>query len=342
MQSHSHLSRVRLAMFLAAFLPTFAPAVFAAPATRPSTQPVEGANFVKQLLVSEVNWTQPNYVLWDPNVAQSFVRLQPQTVKAAYLGVGVASPDAILRAQLKLPDGAGLVVNFVDEAGPSKESVKLHDVLQKLDDQILVNADQLVTLVRMRKPGDTAKMTVIREAQPVTVEVKLGQKDLPPLQSYLGNNKGDATVKAAPAPAPGLVEAMYVQDLGDWLRAGEVLAQPQVVARGLTTGPVTFDDSEHVLQIRLQGGLGTLTVIDKKTGSKLFEGPIGTEEQWKAVPEEVRKKLQAVSGSLNQFLTPNANFATFAGWSNALWNNATPRVLPTEPANPPTRPAGGK
>ena len=287
--------------------------VLNAPATRPTTQP-QGANeyLVDLVVPKDVEWAQPHVVVWDPNVAQRVIRPPMRTVKAPYLGVGVTTPDVILRAQLKLPDGAGLVVNFVDESGPSKEAVKVHDVLQKLDDQVLVNSDQLVTLVRMRKAGETVKLTVIREAKPVTVEVKLGEKDLPPLQSYLGSNSGDATVRQ---PAVGAQQAQAMEAYAntlrqarvgwqDWVRVND--NQANVVARGLTAGPVTFDDGEHVLQIRLEGGAGKLVVLDKKTGSKLFEGPIGTEEQWKAVPEEVRKKLREVSGSLNQFMSPGA------------------------------------
>src|SRR5205823_4529899 len=63
-----------------------------------------------------------------------------------YMGVGVEAPGDTLRAQLKLPQGVGLVVNYVDSNGPSKELIHQHDVLEKLDDQLLINGEQFATL----------------------------------------------------------------------------------------------------------------------------------------------------------------------------------------------------
>ena len=60
-------------------------------------------------------------------------------VKASYMGVGVDVPNDTVRAQLKLPEGSGLVVNYVDADGPAKDLIRQHDVLQKLDDQLLIN-----------------------------------------------------------------------------------------------------------------------------------------------------------------------------------------------------------
>jgi hypothetical protein len=304
-------------------------AAAAGPATRPSTQPVDAASNLVQWLVTEAPWQGDQTVVlqtpgWTP------VRARPKTVKSSYLGIGVDKPDPTLRAQLKLPEGAGLVVNFVDEAGPSKEAVKVHDVLQKLDDQVLINGDQLVTLVRMRKAGDSLRLTVIREAAPVTVEVKLAEKDLPPLQSYLGRGTGDASADAQPAPA-GAQQA-YVS-FTDAYTNNVTNEYAKFVAAAVTTGPMTFDDGEHVLQIRLQGGVGRLVVTEKATGSKLFEGPIGNEEQWKAVPEPVRRKLEGL-GQFN-VLAPNAGYfdAAMGQFNNAFVFSTT---------RPATRPAEGK
>ena len=283
-----------------------APAAEARPATRPSTQPADVALNLVKSFAYDVSW-QPQHLVLDRNPAWTLVRAQPNTVKAAYLGVGVATPEATLRSQLKLPEGAGLVVNFVDEAGPSKEGVKVHDVLQKLDDQLLVNSDQLVTLVRMRKPGDTLRLTLIREAAPVTVEVKLVEKDLPPLQSYLGSGAGDVPAEARGKPAVNSNTEITWLNTFTGKGANDYV---DLVATAVATGPMTFDDGEHVLQMRLQGGVGRLVVIEKATGSKLFEGPIGSEEQWKAVPEAVRRKLEGL-GQFNPF-TPNLTFGDFS------------------------------
>jgi hypothetical protein len=282
-----------------------------------------------QWLLTEAPWQgEQTLVLQKPGWTP--VRLHPKTVKSAYLGIGVDKPDPTLRAQLKLPEGAGLVVNFVDEAGPSKEAVRVHDVLQKLDDQVLVNGDQLVTLVRMRKAGDALRLTVIREAAPVTVEVKLAEKDLPPLQSYLGRGAGDAPAASGNAAAPSGPETPWLNLFYADKGANDFRG---IVATAVAPGPTTFDDGEHVLQIRLHGGVGRLVVTEKATGSKLFEGPIGNEVQWKAVPEPVRRKLEGL-GQLNVF-TPDVVFTD----SGTVELRHTDVAQPTRPA---TKPADGK
>lgn len=122
---------------------------------------------------------------------------RPRMVKATFLGIAVAPADPTLRAQLKLPDGTGLAVINVDNDGPAKDVVQEHDVLIKLDDQLLINAEQLVVLVRMHKPGDTIALTVIRQAQPTTVSVKLVEHEVPELPSI---------TQMRPPPFPGAMQ----------------------------------------------------------------------------------------------------------------------------------------
>lgn len=106
-------------------------------------------------------------------------------IRAAYIGIGVETPGDTLRAQLALPRDAGLVVNWVDENGPSKGIICLHDVIQKIDQQILINPPQLVTLVRLHKPGEVVAVTLIRESRPMTVTLAMAEKEVSPLRSYL-------------------------------------------------------------------------------------------------------------------------------------------------------------
>ena len=100
-----------------------------------------------------------------------------RTVPGAYLGVSVGSPDEVLRSQLKLPEDTALVVQWVDEQGCAKGVLRPHDVLTRLDDQLLVNGEQFSTLVRLHKPGDAVRVSLIREAVPQVVTVKLAEKE---------------------------------------------------------------------------------------------------------------------------------------------------------------------
>jgi hypothetical protein len=209
-----------------------------------------------------------------------------------YMGIGVESPDETLRSQLSLPPGAGLVVNYVDENGPSKSAVQLHDVLQKLDDQLLINGEQLVALVRMHKPGETVSLTLLRRAKPVTVEVELGRRKAPPgdphsrlpadpssagftpvwLQPWLSTSRGPALADYANVDAAPLAY---------W-------AGPSQPITRLQDRPTTFNDGELLVSFT---GPRDLVAVNMKDGTVLFHGPVATDQQWNAMPPLVRDKL---------------------------------------------------
>ena len=104
---------------------------------------------------------------------------EPKKVKAAYLGVSASRLTPAMRSQLSLPAGVGLAVETVDKDSPGAVAgLKQYDVLHKLNDQILVNLDQLSTLVRTFKPGDEVTLTVIRQAKPTVLKAKLVEKEV--------------------------------------------------------------------------------------------------------------------------------------------------------------------
>jgi hypothetical protein len=87
--------------------------------------------------------------------------------KGLMLGVETGKPDPALSSQLDLPDGIGLVVDQVlPRSAAQSAGVEKYDVLEKLDDQIVVNADQVSVLIKMHKAGDKLALTVIRHGKP--------------------------------------------------------------------------------------------------------------------------------------------------------------------------------
>lgn len=165
---------------------TFAPAEEPAPPRVITVKPLHATTAAA--ISGDVLWV--NTLNNDANAYTLSLALGAETkkVRGAYLGVGVESPSEALRSQLKLPEGVGLVVNYVDDNSPSRGVLHRHDVLEKIDDQLLVNAEQFVTLVRLHKPGDTVHLTLIREAARTTVDVKLAEKELPALSTFVGTN----------------------------------------------------------------------------------------------------------------------------------------------------------
>lgn len=101
------------------------------------------------------------------------------TQTATLLGVHVREPDETLRSQLKIESGMGLVVEqVVGESAAAAAELKMHDVLLAFDDQLLVNQDQLTTLVRNHEAGDTVTLTLVREGKKTTVDVELQEGDV--------------------------------------------------------------------------------------------------------------------------------------------------------------------
>jgi len=221
-------------------------------------------------------------------------------IKTAFLGVGVDTPSETVRSQLGLQPGAGLVVNYVEESGPSAKLVQMHDVLQKLDDQILVNGEQLVTLIRMHKAGDSVSLTLIRQAKPITVQVKLTEKEVPVRQSNAAGTTMDFETEYLPvdvqwtnlAAGPLQVKSAAIDP------AGNVMS-----LRGVHAGPLRVDDGKMTIILPQGGDQQEMQVVDSATGKLMYRGPLITAEQDPAVqqlPPDVRSKIVGWQKALSQ------------------------------------------
>lgn len=113
----------------------------------------------------------------DPKPAQPETKAAaPAQALAPYVGVTVLPLTSGFRERelrMELPEGVGVVVGLVDPEGPAAGKLQEKDVLTRLDDQVLVNAEQFRTLVRTRKPGQAVKLVRVRGDEVETVEVAL-------------------------------------------------------------------------------------------------------------------------------------------------------------------------
>lgn len=104
------------------------------------------------------------------------VRL-PEESKVAFLGLLATKLSPVVGSQLGLPANLYLSVAMVSPDGPSeKAGLKQYDVLKMLDDQILINPEQLVELVRSKKVGQEVSLSILRGGEEKTLKVKLGAK----------------------------------------------------------------------------------------------------------------------------------------------------------------------
>lgn len=98
--------------------------------------------------------------------------------KITFIGIAPGPVSEEIRAQLPLKPGEGIKVNHVAEDSPAgKAGIQEHDILLRMDEQILVEPEQLRTLVKMKKPGDEVKLSILRKGEQKEVKVVLSETE---------------------------------------------------------------------------------------------------------------------------------------------------------------------
>lgn len=265
--------------------------------------------------------------------------------KGAFLGVSTSPPVRALREQLKLPPGTGLMVDFVAPDSPAAAAgVKQFDVITKLNDQVLINAPQLMVLVRTFKPGDEVTLMIIREGQPTTVKAKLVERELGPLEDILiwsDEHPG------GPGGFPGFRPERFEPRRGDPRRTNPPPLPPPGAGGDRPPGPderfryaprrqaiastTTWTDGEHTLTVTAAGpGTPRRLVATDRNGTVLHDGPIDSDEDRKKLPTDVADKLKRLEAA-----APKA-----APAAPGAPNGGPPQQDPPPPA-PGKAPSGG-
>ncbi len=235
--------------------------------------------------------------------------------KVTYLGVQTAPVGRALAAQLGLPRDTGLVITDVSKDSPAEAVLKEHDILTKLDDQILIDQRQLGVLIRARKEDDEVTLTVIRGGKETKVKARLGEHEVPRLAQTFEFSTAPGEAGAfewsgpeGPAIArlhqlPGMdpnqvndVIRVIGRNRGNWFGAPGV----QVFRRGggatildLPKGNMVYSDDEGSIEVKADDGKRELTVKDAK-GKVLYEGQVNSKEDREKLPKEIRERLSRV------------------------------------------------
>ena len=184
------------------------------------------------------------------HLAKSKAEVASCGVEQTFLGVHTSPVDHGLAKHLGLPDGFYQSVEFVAEKSPAaKAGLKAHDILQKLDDQIIVNFDQLHALVRSKKAGSEVKLTVLRKGKETQLTAKLEAKvlaDVPP-----SGADGSAYYGYLPTPDGKKMELSFHPGIPEDL--------PEEV-------------SKHVEE-EMRKGWGTRAACAQEGGTELFRTP---------------------------------------------------------------------
>lgn len=205
-----------------------------------------------------------------------------QMEKAAYLGIASTPLPSALREQLNLKKGAGILVERVEPDSPAQVAgIKQYDVIEKLDDQILINGQQLAILVRMRSADEEIKLSIIRQGQRQVVPLKLVEKELPVL--------GDANLWGLPGGGMSADEG-NVTLFGSKVGAAATTireiqkTQPKLMRINVVNEPYRLEYSEQDQQSHLK-------VVDNRSNQMIFDGPVDTEEQRSLLPDQVKRSI---------------------------------------------------
>ena len=210
--------------------------------------------------------------------------------KTAFLGVVTARADATLRSQLKLK--AGLVVAVVEpKSSADAAGLQVHDIIEKCDEQWLINPAQFIGLVRMYyKPGDKVTLTVIREGQRKKITAKLEERE-----TYAVDDDGNAFYLQQGFFDPDNPEGPV--SLRGWSASGTPGPVQRITTAALGTAPLapgfvaTYGNDKGQFLLTIRDGHQILTAKDVK-GKQIFQGLIDTPEQRKLVPPDVRRELE--------------------------------------------------
>jgi len=196
---------------------------------------------------------------------------------ARALGLELSRASAVLRRQLALKRGAGLVVDDVGSGSPAASAgFTQHDVLVKLDDQLLVLPEQFDALLESAEPGQPLACTVLRGGREVVIPLA-----------------GAAPAGRAAAPLRPAASAL-------------ALVQPAATVGPVSAGSLRRLSRETLLrhdadfQIRLTCGPETRLVVADPQGRVVFNDAIDTPERRGRMPAAVRTRVAEMERMLEQ------------------------------------------
>lgn len=241
----------------------------------------------------------------------------------AFLGVETGPVSGTLSAQLELQPGTGLVINHVLPGSPAAGALKEHDILQKFDDQVLIESRQLAVLVYGKKEGDEVTLSFLRGGKPQTARVKLGKQEVPKfaLLSKTGNPRlliADPNAKVELSRPFGgerddvdRLLALVPRTSGQEPTRFRFEAKPgesfSVTRVHTEDSNLVFSDDAGSLKISTAEGKKTLVAKDAK-GAEIFNGPVNTPEEREKMPVELRTRLEKLESMYDVTFKTDGDF----------------------------------
>ena len=252
----------------------------------------------------------------------------PATRPLAFLGVATSPVPPVLAAQLGLPEGFGLVAEEVAADSPAeKAGVQRFDVLRLFNEQQLTDPGQLAALVRAQGKDAEVTLTLLRKGQEQKVTLRLTERAMPERRpgemreqiERLKDGAGDG-VRRMQEQARDLEKRLreYQERIKNWRGApGEEMPKPpefhppaesakgrrderprvpeagRAATRSTANAKVQMKDDSGEIEVTSTDGRRHLLAKNAK-GETVFDGPIDTPEQIRALPEDLRKKVESI------------------------------------------------
>ena len=97
-------------------------------------------------------------------------------ISRGYLGVGINDLDDVVAESMGLESTDGAVINIITDDGPARDSdLQIEDVIVGVDGVDVGNSDELRKRIASIAPGTEVVLEVIRDGEPVTVAIELGE-----------------------------------------------------------------------------------------------------------------------------------------------------------------------
>jgi hypothetical protein len=194
----------------------------------------------------------------------------------ASLGLTLTRASAVLRQQLAIKRGAGLVVEGVTAGSrAARAGFVQHDVLVKLDDQLLLLPEQFDALLESAEPDAPLDCTVLRGGREVVIPIANGAPVAVRAQRGTAANGGlrptasSLAIVAESLPKQGPIDATRLRRLAD-----ETLVR-----------------QDPDFQIRLMSGDETRLIVSDPQGRVVFNDTIDTPEGRSRMPIAVRDRV---------------------------------------------------
>lgn len=236
-----------------------------------------------------------------------------------FLGVETSRVSKALRNHVDIPDGVGLTIDHVAEGtGAEEAGIQQYDILLMLDDQIIINQEQLSTLIQSKKPGDRVNVEVLRKGKKIRSKVELGEREAKRFHRW-GHNFSRPTPPnpifpqnwnfnfdseefqermkeiQEKAAEMGNKAMQYIPEI--IVERDEEDGSKRVTTFGRGKKKATISNDDLIAEVSEVDGKREFLVrkSDSENGKILYEGEEPSEKELKALPENVREIISRLN-----------------------------------------------